>query len=250
MDPMSRLLFDFQEMLNEIDAFSNLASKFLDPSSYYALQELQRSLNTYRNQDTTKSTYWGIPLGNPLKTIISEGQYERGARHGKRHIHATVSSTWNIQREPPKKKQKPATQFRLIGIASTKVKLIERKGDEEVEVAMWRMEAGDTGSPGCHFHVQIMGEKEDHPFPKSVPVPRLPGLLLTPMSVAEFVLAELFQDEWAEHASHDSAHLQRWIPIQRHRLGAVLQWHLATIQKGGSPWSTLKGTKPAEDIFV
>src|SRR5436190_1532122 len=78
------------------------------------------------------------------------------------------------------------------------------------EIAMWRMEVGDARSPGCHFHVQVLGEAEVAPFPKSLSVPRLPAVHSTPPAVIEFVLGELFQATWDKHVAARSVHVKRW----------------------------------------
>ena len=117
---------------------------------------------------------------------------------------------------------------------------------------MWRAEVGDAASPGCHFHVQIAGDKEDPPFPKALDVPRLPGFFVTPATVVEYVLGELFQREWLEHLATRGADLNRWWPIQQRRLCAVLQWQLDVVRdaSGSSPWATLKRQKPQAGLFL
>jgi len=73
---------------------------------------------------------------------------------------------------------------------------------------------------------------------------------MTPMAVTEFVLAELFQDSWAKHVAQDSPALNRWAPVQKKRLTSLLQWKMGTLASGGSPWTTMKVSKPNDDLFV
>ena len=115
---------------------------------------------------------------------------------------------------------------------------------------MWRMEIGDSGSPGCHFHVQILGQTQEIPFPKSLSVPRIPSLIMTPAAVLEFVLAELFQDEWARQVGRNGADLKRWAAIQKKRWQNLLNWKLEVVSTSASPWTTMKSEKPNVDLFI
>jgi hypothetical protein len=247
---MSELIFAFQEVIDELDAFYYLAEEFIAPDARYVLPQFKSVLESYRDQPTEAEYHWQIRPEAPLRTTISGGEYEVGGSGG-HNVYADVDAYWSIRRIPPKKKSMPARQFKLTGIASTRVRLWCESSGGKKEIAMWRMEVGDSASPGCHFHVQILGEVADFPFPKSLPVPRLPGIILSPAAVVEFVLAELFQDRWAEHVGRDSPHLKRWAPIQADRLKRLLKWKLEVLDKNaGSPWTTIKRQKPNNMLFV
>jgi hypothetical protein len=123
-------------------------------------------------------------------------------------------------------------------------------GDQHQEIAMWRMEIGDSNSPGCHFHVQILGQTADFPFPKTLSVPRLPSLMMTPAATVEFVLAELFQDEWAKHIARNGPHLNRWSAIQKGRWISLLNWKLDLVKNGINPWTAIKSAKPTSKLFA
>jgi hypothetical protein len=185
-----------------------------------------------------------------LKTIVSEGEYESGHKRGSHRVVAEIDAIWEIQRIPAKKKKAPAIHFKLVGIASTRVRLFCEAGGARREIGMWRMEIGDSNSPGCHFHVQILGESAEAPFPKTLCIPRFPGLIITPMAVTEFVLAEIFQNQWPEHIGYDTPHLRSWAPIQRKRLNKLLDWNLSLLDDGGSPWTTIKQRKPDVGLFL
>jgi hypothetical protein len=248
---MTGLTFLFQEVISEVDAFSHLAKEFIEPNSRFVLPQFKSELESYRDQPREDEYKWQIGSDFPLRTTVSKGEYEVGGG-GEHHIFADIDACWSIQRIPQKKKSMPARQFKLTGIASTRVRLWCETGEsEKKEIAMWRMEVGDSASPGCHFHVQVLGELSNFPFPKSLSVPRLPGLILTPPAVAEFVLAELFQERWPEHVGQDSPHLKRWAPIQEERFKRLLEWKLGLLKKNtGSPWTTIKRQKPDGTLFV
>ncbi len=116
---------------------------------------------------------------------------------------------------------------------------------------MWRMEIADDASPGCYFHVQVLGEEDRPPFPKSLSVPRLPGFFVTPPFVLEFVLGELFQDEWKREAVRESDSLKMWRPIQLKRLANFLRWQRDKLRDSqGSPWVVLKSLQPDANLFI
>jgi hypothetical protein len=248
---MTALTFAFQEVINEVDAFSHLAHDFIEPNSRFVLPQFKSELESYREQPTKDGYEWQIRPDFPLRTTVSRGEYEVGGG-GEHHVFADIDACWSIQRIPERKRKLPARQFKLTGIASTRVRLwCQIDEGKKKEIAMWRMEIGDDASPGCHFHVQVLGELPDFPFPKSLSVPRLPGLILTPPGVAEFVLAELFQDRWPEHVGRDSPHLKRWAPIQEGRFRRLLQWKLDVLRTNtGSPWTTIKRRKPDGMLFM
>jgi hypothetical protein len=249
---VSALEFEFQEMLNEIDAISHLAAPFIDAKSRTVLPQLATSLENIRDAATNAVREWGISETFPLLTAVSHGGYQP-EEQGEYNVFAEITSLWEVQRvRPAGKKTVKAKTFTLAGKASTRTRLfaIKPEPEQRSELAMWRAEAGDANSPGCHFHIQVRGETERPPFPQQLDIPRLPSLLLTPLAVFEFVLAELFQDRWLENITRQSAHLNRWAPIQRGRLTALLAWQLNVVKNAsGSPWTFLKRAKPHTSLF-
>ena len=247
---MTGLEFSFQEMITEVDSFSRLSEKFVTTESRGVLQALKRSLENYRAEPTEGSLSWQISEHLPLRTVISQGKYEKGG-NGAHHLYAEISAVWEIQRMRERKLAMPAKRFKLIGLASTRIRVLCEPLDEAParEIAMWRMEIGDDNSPGCHFHIQVLGA-EEFPFPKSLPIPRFPGLIMTPAAATEFVLAELFQDEWASHVSRGGADLDRWRPIQKSRWEKLLNWKLRMVAGSASPWTAIKSAKPEPGVFI
>ena len=238
-------------MLNEVSSFAALADDFIAPKSKTVLAEASKQLEGYRNSTTAAAFDWEISDQNPLTTIKSKS-YEPGDG-GQRFLVGEISAKWRIRKEQPTKKSRVSSHFNLIGLASTRVRLRCLNPNDEAaeEIAMWRMEIADSKSPGCYFHVQILGQTDEFPFPSSLPIPRLPNILMTPASVAEFVLGELFQDSWAPHVARQTPHLNRWAPIQKARLSRLLNWKLEQLSKtNGSPWSSLKVAKPNADLFA
>ena len=250
---MSELEFDFENVIAEIDALNKLVGNFCQPRSKSVLPELISTLRSIRGNEANRSWPWGIKENNQFFTDISRGAYQPDEQGGD-NVFAEITSTWEVRRIAPKKRSAQAERFKLIGNASTRVRLHREvpAGAALEELAMWRAEIGDSASPGCHFHVQVLGDKEHPPYPKSLDVPRFPGLIVTPAGVVEYVLSELFQDRWLQHLSTQRADLDRWWPIQKKYLGAVLGWQLKVVNgsSSGSPWGTLKKAKPNARLFL
>jgi hypothetical protein len=145
-----------------------------------------------------------------------------------------------------------ATEFVLDGVASTRLALFGRHpvhGDQEI--ARWSFEVAADSSPGCHFHTQVKGDFSDRLFPPTLSIPRLPGILVTPIDALDFLLGEVFQDSWAENVARDSADLRTWAAIQRHRLANVLEWQRQqVINARGAVWLAIKRAKPRTEQLL
>ena len=117
---------------------------------------------------------------------------------------------------------------------------------------MWRIEIGAHDAPGCYFHIQILGDSSEPPFPKDIPIPRLPSPFVTPMAAVEYVLGELFQDEWEDKTTGTQNHHRDWKAIQCQRWRNLLRWQEKKALTGdsSSPWMNLKAAKPPDDLFV
>jgi hypothetical protein len=71
------------------------------------------------------------------------------------------------------------------------------------------------------------------------------------MAALEFVIAELFQDEWKRHAAKESDAMNRWRSIQRKRLSCLFAWKQKLVNEcSGSPWTAIKLAKPETDLFL
>jgi hypothetical protein len=256
-----RLYFSFKEFIDEIDAISSIAGQFIDGESQGVLPRLKTSLENIRGAQAGRLFPWGIPetKGQALRTVHRQGEYEPDHRRGRENVFAEISSTWGIEPlDLHGPKQVAGRKFMLVGNASTRVEIYRfSKQGQHQRVAMWRMELGADDSPGCFFHVQVLGQ--DHrrprrpPFPKSIPVPRLPTFLATPMATLEFVLGELFQTAWKQEVARENQKLKQWREIQQRRLTRLNVWEnelLSDKDNKGSPWITLKNKKPRRNLFL
>lgn len=252
------LSFSFADMEKEAVNMALIASKYLDDEhddTQGIISAWLKQLKTFRTSPGGATFDWKIPGERPVRTKLSVGKYEPDG-NGEHSVYATVSSIWQIvipaTEGPTPKKGMAQSHFEVVGKASTRVSVFaHRANGAPDELARWRFEIGNSDSPGCHFHAQILGEAGDQMFPKSMSVPRLPNMLFTPMDALEFVLAELFQDEWAQHVARETDAIRNWAGCQRSRLIKVLKWQQDRLEKNsGSPWTSLKAAKPNANLLV
>ena len=250
------LYFSFDSMLREIENMRSLAKPFIEIDSFErVIPNWMKDLSNFRTSGSFAqgSTTWQIWENNPIKTRVSDGEYEQKKRKGAHKVFGQISGSWEIAKvQGHKNKEKDSNSlFTVLGLASTKITIWSQNDEEQLlELARWTLDIGDAVSPGCHFHTQINLDDEDHKFPKSLPVPRLPAFLHTPMDALDFLLGELFQDRWYQRSSKSSDFVKNWSSCQRKRLVNLLEWHSGTIRDAsGSPWTTLKKRKPAIDML-
>ncbi len=250
---MADLIFSFQEMLDEIQAMSRIGTEFLTAETQQiTIPNLVAVLESIRVARPQASRPWSIEIERPLRTIDSAGEYEHAGRRGAHIIFGELTFIWEVLcPQEPGPRSRPQKNFVLSGLSSTRIRVLERNNEGGRELAMWRFEVGDNASPGCHFHTQIEGERVDPPYPRSLSVPRLPTMLITPMAALEFLLAEMFQSRWQKHAAAETGEMQRWKPIQKQRLKRLLEWQQEGVDGClGSPWTAFKTYKPPADLFV
>ena len=245
---MANLLFQPAELVNELVALNGVAARFLDRTSPYQLVEL---LDDIKGLMTVGGTYiLEIPEERPLKTRVSEGEFEPSTKTSVRRVYGSITGIWEVEtanhriRDPqrPNKKVNPTRLIGFTGKASTVFEVKdEASGDS---LARWKIELGDASSPGCFFHTF---SSSDHGFP----VPRHPNVFATPMSAIGFALGELFQDAWEQTLSGSTDAPNRWRSIEADRLKALLKWKLTQVENStSSPWCDLKAAKPPKDLFL
>ena len=247
------LRFSFSEMDKELDNMHRLSSGFVTlESSARIIPALRRDLANFRSAPAESSTVWEIRKDDPIQTNPSNGAYEPGERRGGLNVLGRVCGKWQIRLpKEVKKRFSQSKDFILFGLASTEISIWEVNERQEKEIARWTIEIGDATSPGCHFHTQITLDDEDNKFPSTLSVPRLPGLLHTPMDALEYLLGELFQDEWYRNASKGTNVVNAWAACQKNRIVNLLKWQTERLlNTGGSPWTMLKRQKPTIGMLM
>ncbi len=254
---VSELRFSFDETQREVSDFYQFAKDHLSPSAEACMIAFRSRLSQIRARAPltnnppavlNRAYGWEIPDHQPLLTKPSQA-YERGLRNAGPEVVGRLTALWQVIPDPRISKYDTPKQFRLSGIASVRVEWIDTVTHQTL--SMWRMEIGDTGSPGCMFHVQILGSSELPPFPRSISVPRLPCLAFTPTAVAEFMLGELFQDVWEKHSATTSREMQDWREAQKRRLSTLLAWQQDVVSFAEiPPWIALKRARMPENRLV
>ena len=247
------LRFSFAAMDKEIDSMNRLSRRFLTvDSSERIIPNWRRELGAFRSAPSGTPKFWQIGKTDPIETTISKGEYEGGARRGKLQVFGKVSGIWEVQLpNEVKKRSVPSKEFTLLGLASTEVSIWNAAELPAKEIARWTIEIGDATSPGCHFHTQITLEDVDNKFPSSLCVPRLPALLHTPMDALDFLLGELFQDQWFQNSSRVDPVVDAWASCQKSRIVNLLRWQTERLENTvGSPWTMLKRQKPGINMLI
>lgn len=233
---MAGFRFLLNELIRETKALKAMARRFLDASTTWSLDGFLSDLQGIQHRDG--GTVYTLQI-QELKTVPSK-DYEAGNRQGGSFVHAVISGIWELRAIGGSSAQKREVEF--CGKASMRIEL---RSSQDLALGKWRMELGDANSPGCYVHAQILGDSEDPPFPRSVPIPRLPILFVTPMGALEFVLGELYQDEWAKEAAAGNSDALYWRARQRIRFEKLFSWFSVCLQNPvSSPWVALKEAKP------
>lgn len=251
MDDYGPLRFEFAEFIAELEAIQDLSkTAFLDASADWVFGQLSTQLKQLQASKGRNAVRWEVTQNSPLRTVATN-QYEPGERRGHRNVVGEITWCWLLKNCFTQKGH--VKEFEICGNASVRLRVRGIENDSP-EIAMWRIESGAIDSPGCYFHTQVLGDIDDPPFPKNLPVPRLPTLFVTPMSAIEFFLGELFQDSWAQRLVGNAHHLTLWNSMQRRRLMRLLDWKKDQIDAcdSGSPWLALKRAKPrsTDALFV
>jgi len=175
--------------------------------------------------------------------LPSKGAYEWGDRRGGLTVYGVISGRWDVKplgNSSRKGKIKPGRKIEFCDNVSTTVEI--RDAETNNCVVKWNIDIATTDSPGCYFHMQI---------PNRIPIPRIPSLFVTPMAAIEFVIGEMFQDEWESATSSDTANPVMWRALQAKRLKKLLHWQREVLDGIlATPWMALKRAKPNGELFL
>jgi len=245
---LAGLQFSCRELMRETEALRRIAAGVFVSDG--PLRDFARDLERIGERSAERDCRLELL---PLRTQPTRG-YERARRSGGQKAYAHVRGVWQVR---PVGKKRPGRRIAFVGSASSVVELwpaeclYREKHEESSRLAMWRIEFGVHDSPGCYFHFQILGDHGDPPFPRNVPIPRLPSPFVTPMAAVEFVLGELFQDDWQQRTMGARNHHNDWRAIQHQRWSSLMKWQMAYLDRSGSsPWMRLKAAKPPESLFL
>lgn len=246
---MSGIVLGLNDLRTETVALCDVAAPLLDISTRHQLRNAVTQLDNMRHSAAPSAPrLWSIPEDHPLLTIPSHGQYRPGGG-GTLNVVGEISFEWSVT--PQKARRgKGNIAIEVTGAASTRVRI--RDVDTGEELGMWRMEIGTRDAPGSVFHIQIRGQDKSLPFPDDLRVPRFPTFVPTPATVTEFVLSELFQDDWAREFAQSQYHKNDWVEVQRERMTSWLNLQSQELARarGNSPILFLKHLFPHERAFI
>jgi hypothetical protein len=226
------LSFDSTEQ--ELRGIANLGSPFL--VSRHQIDQLVSSLRSIHSERSVGTHHWQVPTSDPIRTR-STRSYRSGDDHGRQTVFAEISMGWELNRLTTS-----SSSFRVTQ-ASALARVYEVRDDGNKLAAAWRMESGAGSHPGAFFHVQVEA------FSSFLEIPRFPFTVPTPATCIEFLIAELFQDEWKQHLAQRSA--PSWELVQRRRIERWLDWQKAAVTtSSGSPWLALKSAAPGPTTFL
>ncbi len=239
------LQFSFADVFSEISSLSQIAGEFIAPGGTdLVLPRLKSDLENIQSSGSYGAPIkWQIRRERTLNTTVSYGSYQRDDE-GQLNVYGSMSFVWAIA--PVELKRRVPSHFVLDGLASTELKLYERvpQGADRL-LASWQVDVAAHDSPGTHFHVQLHEGLNAPSLPKTLDVPRLPVFAMSPFQCFEGMVAELFQERWAQEAQRQNGAFHNWNRVQRQRIESFLQWQQQGLSsKTGTPWSILKALKP------
>lgn len=241
---MEGMKFEFGKMLQEVRAMNALAvPKFIKNESKRVFKAFEDQLEGFAGNDRLEEMDWEIREEDPLVTKI--GSSEPAGRGGA-PLYATVSSIWQIKRV--KEKKGPVKFFELAGEGSTHIKIFRE--DETLQLH-WHVDLKtNKKAPGYPFHIQVkqIGNGRDGP-----PVPRFMSSLVTPIECVDFVLGELFHEDWERHQHEKDAKTRSLVSAQGTRVANILEAQNATLIDGPktqTSWMKLKSWEPSLDICL
>ena len=243
------LEFSFKEFADEVQVMRDLAEDLLTQEAILALKTFETDIRQLASLPTDSAFPLELAAFNGrsvVRTRLSKGEYERGKRKGEMEVFAELSCSWRVMPVGSRKQKRRRPRFRLAGLASTAVSIWSQSGER---LLSWHVDIASSDSPGCHFHIQVTKSDEK----SRLPVPRFPSVLVTPMAALDFVLGELFQDDWLKLTSRTDANALRWRRIQQVRWEQILGWYLQHVKDRKdtcSPWLGIKNRQPPNDLFL
>jgi hypothetical protein len=218
--------FALDALTHELDLIEQLCLPFLERESAHELTQARWRLHGLEYPSTGRS--WSID--KPLRTIRSPGAYATDGQ-GEHTIRANVTTLWEIDRPD-------RNMVTVRDNVSTSIAITTEAG----EIARWTMDiAAVESAPGCGLHAQV--KHGSAWFPDGLDVPRIPVFIPTLGAVLEYVLGELFQQEWTSHvAGHPSA--SSWRGLQLATWRRWLDWQRKIIDNATvSPWLDVKANR-------
>jgi hypothetical protein len=247
--PRGILALRFGTVIKEIMAFLHVVDGKLPPVSVERLRRLAEGLEPIANSGEHRKITWSTVDG-PIETYGSDGGHQPGRVGHGRSLKGVVNFTWEIQTIGARLKH-PENRLLALWNSSVRVRLVDIISEGEV-VASWDFDIGNHQSPGCHFHAKFAHPNQaERELLKDVDVPRLPSFIFMPTDAIEFVIGELWQDDWRKTAASGTREVEAWRHYPKHRFKRLLEWYSSELSSTrGTPWVQLKCAKPEALILL
>jgi len=235
---MAGLIFQTRNIQRELNMMSDLASPFL---SRDGREKLKVAGNALVSLVKRGGGIWEIPQNDTLDTIVSSGRYETGGRgKEKKSLYGRMSFRWEVV---PLSK---GAQISVNGLASNQIEIIDPSKAEQRGAIFHFDVSNEGGAVGPKLHVQL---PEDY---FGMPIPRLHSPIFHPVDCLDFILGELFVDDWPNHLRKEGDKRARVAKPQSKRLNSLYSSSLTAID-GYSDLTALQSLKhwqPEPDIFL
>ena len=240
--PRGVVVLKFSDVHEEFGIFKGVVADRLTPASLKIIDGLMSFLEQVASAASGRRVKWATE--DSLETLPSKGRHQVARAGRGRSLKGVISFVWEI--EPCGMPNRKRPMNRAFAVRNSSVRISLEDADSSASVACWDFDVGDDRSPGCHVHVKyaptIGSERESL---RDVDVPRLPSIIMMPTDALEFVLGELWQEDWYRFASSTRPDLNAWRRFPRQRMISLLEWYLREVQASrGTPWSHLKQAKP------
>ena len=232
------LKFNVASLRQELIYCNNIARKFLEPASQCKLKLAADQL-TDIPIGTTEFEPWQIDKDDPIKIQCAGGRH--GLSGNGKYLQGRLSFKWQLRKINGR-------QFELGEIVSTLIAIhcLDDATRTNDLVLQWHVDVvTEEDAPLPWFHIQVEN-------PENLSVPRFPSFLFTPSDCLDFLLGEIFQQEWMWHQMNHS-HIQRFAAYQKSRICRLITAQRSALRRSGSnysSWITLKEWEPDADIFI
>ena len=227
------------ELRNELKYCDTIANKYLEPQSQGKLKRAADQLSLISSKLPKTNFNWQIEKADSLQTKqSSESMVTSGCGHS---LQGRLCFKWTLRSVDRR-------TVELVGIASTAISIHEVVNStvSDEPVFEWHTDVVTVeNAPGPAFHSQVYN-------PAKLDVPRLPSILFSPADCLDFLLGELYQDEWDRHQS-SHINIQRFAKTQQSRFCHLLDKQSKMLGEDfglQSAWIALKNWKPSDKVFL
>lgn len=236
------LVFKVSDLTNQLMYLETVSKRFLDTASAgkiqsaaeqlrYALKERSRARGEHRR------FRWIVPKDEPIRTIQSTGDYQADGQ-GAHTVLGELSFVWEMEAS--------SSQGYAVLVDNASISCTVTTVADRLVLAEWNFDIGDAQAPGTLFHVQQKLGAD------GLDVPRWHSLVVTPADALDFLLGELFQEEWPKTQSAKTTDTARFRSAQVGLTKALVCGVLSSIDQMSdrSALMSLKQWQPPRRIFV